>query len=154
MIYKPVEEFTGWMERMVQMGTGAMDTATPLEGNRRNETATGTSLIAGTFVKRSKRALRNITDNFVQPLVRKILQRRMQYDALRYPSDFEFRVVGTLGIVAKELEQQQMTQMLSLVEQGSATQRVLVQSIFDASSSPYKAALQAALEQDAQPDPW
>ncbi len=144
---------TSEMERMVQMGTGAMDTATPLSGNRRNETATGTSLIAGTFVKRSKRSLRNITDNFVQPLVKKILQRRMQYDAARYPQDFEFRIVGTLGIVAKELEQQQMTTMLSLVEPGSATQRVLVQSIFDASSSPYKAAMMKALEADAQPDP-
>ncbi len=144
---------SGEMERMIQMGTGAMDTATPLDQNRRNETATGTSLIAGTFVKRSKRALRNITDNFVEPLVRKILWRRMEFDALRYPKDFKFRIVGTLGIVAREIEQNQMTQMLGLVEVGSAAQRVLVNSIFDASSSPYKAAMKAALLEDAKPDP-
>lgn len=144
---------SGEMERMIQMGTGAMDTATPLNQNRRNETATGTSLIAGTFVKRSKRALRNITDNFVEPLVQKILWRRMEFDPGRYPKDFKFRIVGTLGIVAREIEQSQMTQMLGLVEQGSATQRLLVDSIFDASSSPYKAAMKAALKKDAEPDP-
>jgi hypothetical protein len=144
---------TSEMERMVQMGTGAMDTATPLAENRRNETLGGTSLIAGTFVKRAKRSLRNITENFVQPLVQKILWRRMEWDAARYPKDFNFRIVGTLGIVAREVEQQQMTQMLSLVEAGSKTQSTLIKAIFDSSNSPFKAELQAALEEDAQPDP-
>lgn len=144
---------TSEMERMVQMGTGSMDTATPLAENRRNETLGGTSLIAGTFVKRSRRALRNITENFLDPLIRKILYRRMEWDSDRYPQDFKFRIVSTLGIVAREVEQQQMTQMLSLVEGGSATQGIIVKSIFDASSSPLKAELMAALEKDAQPDP-
>jgi hypothetical protein len=140
---------------MVQMGTGAMDTATPIKngGNDRNATATGSSLMAGTFVKRSKRSLRNITENFIQPLIRKILWRRMQYDTARYPQDFQFRVVGTLGIVAREMEQMQMTQMLGLVEPGSATQRTIVASIFDSSASPYKAEMAAALEADSKPDP-
>jgi hypothetical protein len=139
------------MERMVQIGTGAMDTATPLSGNRRNETATGTSLIAGTFVKRAKRALRSITSNFTQPLVQKIMWRRMQYDADRYPGDLQFRVAGTLGIVARELEQAQLTSVLQLAEPKSATQGVMIKAIFDNSSSPYKAEMIAAIEQDRQP---
>jgi hypothetical protein len=144
---------TSEMERMVQMGTGAMDTATPLAENRRNETLGGTSLIAGTFVKRAKRSLRNITENFVEPLIRKILWRRMEWDSANYPQDFEFRIVSTLGIVAREVEQQQMTQMLALVEPGSQTQQVIVKAIFDSSSSPFKAQLNAAIEADNQPDP-
>ncbi len=144
---------TSEMERMVQMGTGAMDTATPLQENRRNETATGTSLIAGTFVKRSKRALRSITNNFLNPLVQKIMWRRMDFDELRYPSDFEFRISSTLGIVAREIEQNQMTQLLQLVQDKPATSAVLVESIFDNSSSPYKAELANALRQDSQPTP-
>ena len=142
---------TSEMERMVQMGTGAMDTATPVEGNRRNETATGTSLVAGTFVKRAKRALRGITDEFVQPLVQKILWRRMEYDEARYPGDLQFRVASTLGIVARELEQSHLTSVLQLVQPGSQTQSVVLKSIFDSTSSPYKAELQAALEADQQP---
>jgi hypothetical protein len=142
---------TSEMERMVQMGTGAMDTATPIEGNRRNETATGTSLIAGTFVKRAKRALRGITEEFVQPLVQKILWRRMEFDQARYPGDLQFRVAGTLGIVARELEQSHLTSVLQIVEPGSQTQSVVLKSIFDSTSSPYKAELIAALEADQQP---
>jgi hypothetical protein len=144
---------SGEMERMVQIGTGAMDTATPIAQNGRNETATGTSLIAGTFVKRAKRALRHITENFTEPLVQKILLRRIQYDPERYSPDMKFRVSGTLGIVARELEQQNMTQLMALVEPGSNAQRTLVESIFDATSSPYKAQMAAALAEDAKPDP-
>lgn len=144
---------TSEMERMVQIGTGAMDTATPIGNNTRNETATGTSLIAGTFVKRAKRALRNITNDFVQPLIEKVLLRRMEYDPTNYPTDFNFSVIGTLGIVARELEQANLTQMLGLTEQGSATHRTIVKAIFDNTSSPFKAEMNAALLEDAKPDP-
>lgn len=144
---------TAEMERMVQMGTGAMDSATPIEGNRRNETLGGTSMIASTFVKRAKRALRHITADFTEPLIAKILARRQQYDFQRYPVPLDFQVVGTLGIVARELEQSQMTQLLSLVQPGSATQRLIVKAIFENSNSPYKAELEQAQAQDAAPNP-
>jgi len=144
---------TSEMERMVQMGTGAMDTATPLAENRRNETATGTSLIAGTFVKRSKRALRSITNNFLDPLIQKVIWRRMDFDRARYPTDVQFRIASTLGIVAREIEQGQMTNILQMVPDKPQTQAVLVKAIFDNSSSPYKAELIQALQADSQPDP-
>ena len=144
---------TSEMERMVQMGTGAMDTATPLKENRRNETATGSSLIAGTFVKRSKRALRSITGDFLNPLVQKILWRRMEFDTARYQRDFKFRISSTLGIVAREIEQSQMTGLLQMAQDKPATSSVLINAIFDNSSSPYKAEIEKALQQDAQPSP-
>ena len=144
---------TSEMERMVQMGTGAMDTATPIEANRRNETATGTSLIAGTFVKRSKRALRSITSSFLNPLVQKILWRRMDFDPKKYPKDFKFRVSSTLGIVAREIEQNQMTGLLQYAQDKPQTQNVLIQAIFDNSSSPYKEQIAKAMVADSQPDP-
>jgi hypothetical protein len=144
---------TSEMERMVQMGTGAMDTATPLEANRRNETATGTSLIAGTFVKRSKRALRSITSNFLNPLIQKILWRRMDFDPANYPVDMKFRVASTLGIVAREIEHNQMTGLLQYAQDKPQTQNVLIQAIFDNSSSPYKEQIAKAMQADSQPDP-
>lgn len=144
---------TAELERMVQMGTGAMDTATPLDGNRRNETATGTSLIAGTFVKRSKRALANITRDFIEPLIQKYVWRRLQYDPARYTGAFNFRVTSTLGIVAREMEQAQMINLMGLVPQGSKPQMVLVKAIFDNTSSPYKAELLQAIDEMFQPDP-
>lgn len=141
------------MERMVQMGTGAMDTATPIEANRRNETATGTSLIAGTFVKRAKRALRHLNSEFVEPLIQKIIWRRMQYDPSRYPADLKFRVVSTLGIVARELEQSQLQQAAAIAPPGSPVQLTLLKAYFDNTSSPHKAELMAAVDQMLTPDP-
>ena len=142
---------TGEMERMVQMGTGAMDTATPIKMNERNSTATGTSVQMQSFVKRSKRAMNNVNRNFLQPLIQKMLWRYMQFDPARYPQDVEFRVSGTLGIVARELEQNQLTQMLGLVEQGSEPYGVLIKAIFDNTSSPYKAEINHAVDQMLAP---
>lgn len=142
---------TGEMERMVQMGTGAMDSATPTSQNARNSTATGSSLQQAGFVKRSKRAMSNVSRNFLQPVIRKMMWRYMQFDSQRYPEDIDFRVMGTLGIVARELEQNQLTQMLGLVPEGSPPQLVLIKAIFDNSSSPYKAQVNQAVDQMLQP---
>ena len=142
---------TSEMERMVQMGTGAMDTATPLAENRRNETATGTSLIAGTFVKRCKRALRHITSNFIDVGVRKILWRRMQYDQANYPVDMEFQIVSTLGIVARELEQASLAHAMSMLQPGSTPQLIATKAYFDNTSSPYKAEMVKAIQDSMIP---
>ena len=75
----------------------------------------------------------------------------MQFDSKRYPQDVDFRVMGTLGIVARELEQNQLTQMLGLVPDESPPQLVLIKAIFDNSSSPYKAQINAAVDQMLQP---
>jgi hypothetical protein len=141
---------TGEMERMVQMGTGAMDSATPIRQNERNSTATGSSLQQAGFVKRSKRAMSNVSRNFLQPIIRKMMWRYMQFDSKRYPFDVDFRVMGTLGIVARELEQNQLTHMLGLVPEGSPPQLVLIKAIFDNSSSPYKAQINSAVDQMLQ----
>lgn len=144
---------TAEMERMVQMGTGAMDTATPLAENRRNETSGGMSMIAGTFVKRAKRALRHVTSDFIEPVVQKIVWRRMQFDSNRYPATLDFRIVSTLGIVARELEQALLTNLLSVLPEGSKAQLVATKAIFDNTSSPYKAEMVAAIDEMMQPDP-
>lgn len=144
---------TSEMERMVQMGTGAMDTATPLRENRRNETASGASMIAGTFVKRAKRALRTINQDFIEPLIQKVVWRKLQYDPQRYTGAFDFRVVSTLGIVAREMEQAQLTSLIGLLPPGSPAQLVAVKAIFDSTSSPYKAEMVAAVTAMMQPDP-
>lgn len=144
---------TGEMERMVQMGTGAMDSATPTRMNERNSTATGSSLQQAGFVKRSKRAMSNVSRNFLQPIIHKMLMRHMQFNKRRYPVNVDFRVMGTLGIVARELEQNQLTHMLGLVPDGSPPQLVLIKSIFDNSSSPYKEEMNNAVDEMLKPNP-
>jgi hypothetical protein len=104
-------------------------------------------------VKRAKRSLGNITRDFIQPLIQTVIWRRMQYDPVRYPADLKFRVVGTLGIVARELEQSQLQNAAAIAPQGSPLQLQLLRAYFENTSSPHKSELVAAVDQMMQPDP-
>tara|TARA_R110000765_G_scaffold121534_1_gene217818 strand:- start:4879 stop:6813 length:1935 start_codon:yes stop_codon:yes gene_type:complete len=137
---------SGDLERMVQVGTGAMDTATPVGGNRRNETSSGMSQMQAGFLKRSKRTMRNIETSFLQPFLRKSLWRYVQFAPTRYQQDYTFVPKATLGIMAKEVETQQLVQMLGFVPADSPAHPVLIQAIFSNTTSSEKAELQAAVE--------
>lgn len=106
------------MERMVQMGTGAFDTAGALSAQSSQSGAsasTSNSMMMGAFAKRSKRTVGNICRNFIQPAVRATMWRYMQYDPTRYPQDYKFEVKASLGIVAREVEAMQLTQLLGML---------------------------------------
>lgn len=126
---------SGELERMVQMGTGAMDSATPLSENRRNETSSGMSMIMSGAIKRSKRTLANIERNFTKPFINKTAWRYMQFAPDRYPvKDMEFNVHSTLGMVARELEQQQLASMMNTVPPDSPAFWMLLKGIYEHSS--------------------
>src|SRR5512139_1007377 len=126
---------SGDLERMIQMGTGSMDSATPVSINPRNSTASGMSMMLGGAIKRSKRTLANIERNFTSPLIHKAAWRYMQFAPERYPiTDVRFTVHSTLGIMARELEQQQLTQLLSTVPAESPAFWMLIRSIYENSS--------------------
>jgi hypothetical protein len=144
-------QHSGDLERMVQMGTGAMDTATPVGVNARNETASGMSQLQAGFIKRSKRTMQNIERHFLDPLVKKAVWRYMQYDDQRYPADLKFVVNATMGIMAKEVENAQLINMLGFVPQDSEAFPILVQAIFENSASANKKQLREAIAAMTQP---
>jgi hypothetical protein len=144
-------QHTGDLERMVQMGTGAMDSATPVGVNARNETASGMSQLQAGFIKRSKRTMGNVEHNFLQPLIRKSLWRYMQFDPRRYPQDTKFRVVGTMGIMAKEVENAQLINMLGFLQPDEPARGIVIQAIFENSASANKRELMEAMEQQNAP---
>lgn len=141
------------LERMVQMGTGAFEVASPLKENRRNETASGSSMILGAFVKRSKLVLQNIERNFLNKMLRKLVWRYMQYEPERYPSDARFKIASTMGIMARELEQSQLIQLMGLVEQGTAPFLTLLKSIANNMSVTNKTEIMSAIDQLLNPPP-
>ena len=144
---------TNELERMVHLGTGAMDVSGFSRDVAASETATGASVSKSVFVKRSKLTMDNVERNFLQPLIKKMLLRYIQFDN-RYPKeDVKFVIRGSLGMVAREMEQAGLIQMVGLVPQGSLTQRELIRGYVDSSSHPNKSRILAALEQDSQPDP-
>lgn len=142
------------LERMVQMGTGAMDSATPLRTNARNETASGMSMIMSGMIKRNKRTMFNIERHFIGPFIKKAARRYMQLYPERYPvADFQFKTMSSMGIVAREIEQQQFIQLLSLVPPDSPVYPVILKGIYENSSLSNKAELLQALEKQFTPDP-
>jgi hypothetical protein len=134
------------MERMVQMGTGAMDSASPLSTSRRNETVGGMSMMQAGFIKRAKRTMKNVERQFLNPLIKKALWRYMQFDPDRYPVDFNFVVHSGMGIMAKELEQQQLVQLLGFVPQESPAHLIILSAIFENTPSANKKELKAAMD--------
>ena len=140
------------LERMVSMGTGAMDSASPVGQNPRNQTASGMSMMTSQFVKRNKRTMRNIEEDYLNPIVHKTAHRYMQFDTGRYPvMDYKFKSVSGMGIMARELEQGQLTQLLSVIQPDSNAFQVVLEGIFENSSLTNKTELLAALEADKQP---
>jgi len=142
------------LERMVQMGTGAMDTANSNFANPRNSTASGMSMLQAASIKRQKRTIMNFQENFLIPLIEKAAWRYMQFDPERYPpNDYNFIAYSTLGIMAKELEMTQMIQLLSMTQQYTPAFGILLLSIFENSSLSNRDQLKAAIAQSLQPDP-
>ena len=135
----------GDLERMVQMATGAMDSATPIGTNRRNETSGGMSQMNSAFLKRSKRTMRKV-EKYLDVVIRRALWRYMQFDGGRYPQDMKFNVNSTMGLMAREVENQQLVQMLGFVPDNSPAQNLIIQALFDNSSSADKASLKEAIK--------
>jgi hypothetical protein len=105
------------LERLLQFATGAVDPSV-LNGGVRDQ-ATGASAVnVSGIVKRNKRTMLNM-ECFLTKLIERIAWRKMQYDPQRFPRDFKFVVRGTVGIMAREVEQQFLTQMLQFVDKGT-----------------------------------
>lgn len=147
------------MERMVQMGTGQIDTAVALKNQSQSgaNSASSNSFMMGAFVKRSKRAIANVDRNLLTPVVTKAMWRYMQFDADRYPTDFDFNIKATLGIMAREVEAAQLTQTIGMLGDNPKFEGVkltISQGIIENSALSNKAqilqAMNAAL---APPDP-
>lgn len=140
----------GDLERMVQMATGAMDSAIPIGQNRRNETSSGMSMMQSGFLKRSKRTMRRV-EKFLDRLVTKSLWRYMQFDKMRYPQDAKFTVNSTMGMMAREVENQQLVQMLGFVPPESPAHGLIIQALFENTNSAEKDVLKAAIQEMNKP---
>lgn len=144
------------MERMVQMGTGAFDTATALKAQSQSGAngASANSALMGAFVKRSKRSIAGICRNFIGPVLQKVVWRYMQYDPIRYEQAFDISIRTTLGIVAREVEASQMTQLMGMMPQEfHQAQLVLAKGIIDHTSLSNKAEVAGVIDKILNPPP-
>jgi hypothetical protein len=132
------------LERMGQQATGALDSQ-GLRGGVRDETATGSALAASSFIKRSKRTMYNI-EGYMNKLVKRVLRLKMQYEPDRYPQDYDFQVKGSIGIMAREIEQSFMVNLVGVIGQDSPAAMPIIRAIFEHSGSPVKSDVLKALK--------
>jgi hypothetical protein len=141
------------MERMVQVGTGGIESNAPLNVDRRNETASGISMIQSAALKRMRRTMWNIERQFLNPLIKKSAHRYMQFSKRRYPKDYQWAVKGTMGIVAREFEQASLIGLLSNIPPDSEQYNIILQSIIELSTSPKRDEILARIAESNKPDP-
>jgi hypothetical protein len=140
-------------ERMLLQATGTVDAAGQPTQFTRDGAAQFSMSIAG-IVKKYKRTLTNFQEDFLVPLIRKAAYRFMQFDPERYPAaDYKFIPMATLGIIAREYEQQQLIALLQTLGPDTPVLPMILKGIIASSSLPNRAEMITQLEQMMQPNP-
>lgn len=142
-------------ERMLLQATGTLDSAALTQSAAAGgQGGMGMSLAMSSIVKKNKQALINFQDDFLVPFIKKTAYRYMQFDPENYPSrDFKFIVSSSLGMVAREYEQQQFIGLLQTLGPQSPIVPLVLKSIVQSSSLDNREELATALQQMSQPDP-
>ena len=136
------------LQNMIQMGTGSADMG------QQQDTASGMSMMQSASIKRQKRTLMNFQNTFLIPLINKAMYRKIQFDVDRYPvTDYKFVPYSTMGIMAKELEMQQMVQMLQAIPKDSPAFNVILLAMMQNSSIHNRDQIVFALTQGQEENP-
>jgi len=142
-------------QAMLLQATGTIDsTAMPDKVAAGEASGAGLSMALSGLMKKNKRTLINFQEDFLIPFITKSAYRFMQFDPDRYPvKDFVFLPVSTLGMVAREYEQQQMMGLMSTLGAESPIVPLLLQGVIQGSSISNREEIVASLQQMSQPDP-
>jgi hypothetical protein len=141
-------------ERMLLQATGTLDSQGMVSNVSRDAGGAGMSAAMGAIIKKYKRTLTNFQEDFLIPFIKKAAFRYMQFDPERYPSvDMNFMPTATLGIMAREYEQQQFISLLQTLGPDTPVLPVILKGIVSNSSLTNRYEMMAALDQMAQPNP-
>jgi hypothetical protein len=141
-------------ERMLLQATGTVDIAGMPSAAPRDAGAGGMSMAMAGIIKKYKRTLSNFQEDFLIPFINKAAWRYMQFDPERYPSaDVKFVPTATLGILAREFEQQQFIALLQTLGPNTPVLPLILKGILGNSSLTNRFELIQALDKMSQPDP-
>ena len=142
-------------QAMLLQATGTIDSsAMPDKVAAGEASGAGLSMALSGLMKKNKRTLINFQEDFLIPFITKSAYRFMQFDPDRYPvKDFVFLPISTLGMVAREYEQQQMMGLMSTLGAQSPIVPLLLQGVIQGSSISNREEIVAGLQQMSQPDP-
>lgn len=142
-------------QQMLLAATGTLDSSSMPNSVAGGEaTGAGLSMALSGLMKKNKRALINFQEDFLIPFIERAAWRFMQFDPERYPvKDFKFMPVSTMGMVAREYEQQQMVGLMQTLGPNSPITPVLLQGIIQSSSLSNREDIIGQLQKMSQPDP-
>jgi hypothetical protein len=142
-------------QQMLLAATGTLDSSSmPGQVAGGEASGAGMSMALSGLMKKNKRALINFQEDFLIPFIRKAAWRFMQFDPERYPvKDFKFIPLSTMGMVAREYEQQQLVGLMQTLGPTSPITPVLLQGIIQSSSLSNRDDIIAQLQKMSQPDP-
>jgi len=139
-------------ERMLLQATGTLDSNGMVSQASRD--GGGMSMAVASIIKKYKRTLVNFQEDFLIPFIKKAAFRFMQFDPERYPSvDMNFIPTATLGIIAREYEQQQFIGLLQTLGANTPVLPILLKGIIGNSSLTNRMELIAKLDEMMQPNP-
>ena len=142
-------------QQMLLAATGTLDSSSmPSTVAGGEASGAGLSMALSGLMKKNKRALINFQEDFLIPFIERAAWRFMQFDPERYPvKDFKFMPVSTMGMVAREYEQQQMVGLMQTLGPNSPITPVLLQGIIQSSSISNREDIIGQLQKMSQPDP-
>ena len=139
-------------ERMLLQATGTLDSQGMVSNASRD--GGGMSMAVASIIKKYKRTLVNFQEDFLIPFIKQAAFRYMQFDPERYPSvDMNFVPTATLGIIAREYEQQQFIGLLQTLGADTPVLPILLKGIIGNSSLSNRMELIAKLDEMMQPNP-
>jgi hypothetical protein len=142
-------------QQMLLAATGTLDSSSMPNSVAGGEASgAGLSMALSGLMKKNKRALINFQEDFLIPFIERAAWRFMQFDPERYPvKDFKFMPVSTMGMVAREYEQQHMVGLMQTLGPNSPITPVLLQGIIQASSLSNRESIIEQLQKMSEPDP-
>jgi len=141
-------------ERMLLQATGTLDSQGMISNVSRDGGQGGMSMAVASIIKKYKRTLVNFQEDFLIPFIKKAAFRYMQFDPERYPSvDMNFIPTATLGIIAREYEQQQFIGLLQTLGPNTPVLPVILKGIIANSSLSNRFEMMAALDEMSKPNP-
>ena len=137
-------------EQMLLQATGTMDTA----GMQSQPEGANMSFALSAIIKKNKRTLVNFQDSFLIPFIEKAAWRFMQFDPDHFKTqDWKFIPSSTLGMLAREVEQQQFINLMKTLGPDSPLVPILMQGVLETSNLANKTQLLQLLAQSQQPNP-
>ncbi len=141
-------------ERMLLQSTGTLDSQGMVSAGARDMGQGGMSMAVATIIKKYKRTLVNFQEDFLIPFIQKAAFRYMQFDPERYPSvDMNFIPTATLGIIAREHEQQMFIGLLQTLGPNTPVLPLILKGVLANSSLTNRYELMEQLDKMSQPNP-